>query len=144
MHFQKKYFIIIIEFVSFGVGIVFTNMYCMIQKENNNKKNVDPATRAMLIRKGNQFFSENKIEAAEKIFVTVDYKDGLVRLGDYYFNHNDIYKAAYMYFMSGNESKIKHFSKLCAQVIKDFLCEDTKNISEKIVYEKKIINGENV
>lgn len=93
-----------------------SNSY-MIEKGNRFKKKVDPSVRALLIRKGNDFFVGGNIKAAEKIFVTTDYKDGLVRLGDYYFTNRDIYKAAEMYFMSGNESKIKLFSEKCAKII---------------------------
>lgn len=93
----------------------------MINRKNIYKKELDPSVRAMLIRKGNDFFSRGKINSAEKIFVTVDYKDGLVRLGDYYFEKKDIYRAAQMYFMSGNESKIKLFSEKCANTIRSLL-----------------------
>lgn len=95
----------------------------IIEKGNRFKKKVDPSTRALLIRKGNDFFSNGNIRAAEKIFVTTDYKDGLVRLGDYYFTSGNIYNAAKMYFMSGNESKIKLFSEKCAKIIQIMLEE---------------------
>lgn len=103
------------------------NNLSIIEKGNRFKKKVDSATRALLIRKGNDFFSSGKIKAAEKIFVTTDYKDGIVRLGDYYFNNGDIYNAAKMYFMSCNESKIKLFSEKCAKIIRIMLEE--KNIN---------------
>ena len=68
----------------------------MIERGNRFKKKVEPSVRALLIRRGNDFFSSGNIKAAEKIFVTTDYKDGIVRLGDYYFTNGDIYKAAKM------------------------------------------------
>lgn len=97
-----------------------------IERGNRFKKKVDPSTRALLIRRGNDFFSSGNIKAAEKIFVTTDYKDGLVRLGDYYFTSGNIYNAAKMYFMSGNESKIKLFSEKCAKIIQIMLEENIK------------------
>lgn len=109
----------------------------MIKKGNDKKKKVDSSTRAHLIRKGNQFLSEGKIEQAEKIFVTVDYKDGLVRLGDYYLEHNDIYKSAQMYFMSENVSKISAFCKRSALIIEKYLEDSKDRIYEKIIHEKK-------
>ena len=112
----------------------------MITKGNSNKRNVDQSTRVQLIRKGNEFFQKNDIENAKKIFITVDYKDGLVRLGDYYLKNNDLYKSAEMYFMSENKSKIDAFSKKCAIIIEKFLNED-KNIGNEKIYDKIIIDA---
>ncbi|OHD13807.1 MAG: hypothetical protein A2086_09895 [Spirochaetes bacterium GWD1_27_9] len=96
----------------------------MIKKGNNYKKIVDSKTRVHLIRKGNEFFSEGKIQSAENIFITVDYKDGLVRLGDYYLENNNIYKATQMYFLSENQSIITNFCQNAAKVITKWLDED--------------------
>lgn len=111
----------------------------MIKKGNNNKKAIDSSTRVQLIRKGNEFFQNKDIESAKKIFIAVDYKDGLVRLGDYYLKSNDLYKSAEMYFMSENKSKINAFSKKCAAIIERYLNEDNKK-SEENTFEKIIIN----
>ncbi|MCK4798898.1 MAG: hypothetical protein KAT05_16100 [Spirochaetes bacterium] len=107
----------------------------MIKKRNYKKKEVDSSTRVKLIRKGNQFLSEGKIKLAEKIFVTVDYKDGLVRLGDYYLKNKNIYKSAEMYFLSENKSKINAFCKNSALVIAKWLNEDRKDEYDKIIIE---------
>ncbi len=107
----------------------------MIKKGNDKKRKVDSSSRAKLIRKGNELFLSGNVKAAEKIFITVDYKDGLVRLGDHYLNENNIYKSAEMYFMSENKSKIDTFCKKCALVIEKFLKEDEKY--DKIIIEKK-------
>jgi len=116
----------------------------MIKKGNDKKRLVDSKNRVLLIRKGNEFFTNGNIEAAEKIFVTVDYKDGLVRLGDYYFKNNNLYKAAEMYFMSENPSKIEAFCKESAQVIKKLLRDDLVD-NNKILIEdsNKNITNEN-
>ncbi len=103
----------------------------MIKKGNDKKKTVDSKNRVLLIRKGNEYFTNGNIDAAEKIFVIVDYKDGLVRLGDYYLEHNNLYKAAEMYFMSENPSKINSFCKRSAEVIRRLMRED--NFSEKVI-----------
>lgn len=107
----------------------------MIKKGNDKKKEIDSITRAKLIRKGNELLISGDIKSAEKIFITVDYKDGLVRLGDHYLKLNNIYKSAEMYFMSENKSKINTFCKKCALIIEKFLNEDKKY--DKIIIEKK-------
>jgi len=108
----------------------------MIKKGNDKKRVVDSKNRVLLIRKGNEFFSNGNIEAAEKIFVTVDYKDGIVRLGDYYLKNNNLYKAAEMYFMSENSSKIEAFCKKSTQIIRKLLREDLL-VDNKIMQEKE-------
>lgn len=110
----------------------------MITRGNPNKRSVDSKTRVLLIRKGNEFFSNGDIEAAKKIFITVDYKDGIVRLGDYYFEHNDIVKACEMYFRSENSSKIESFCEQTAKVIQKWLNNDNEesDVSEKIIVKK--------
>jgi hypothetical protein len=105
----------------------------MIKKGNSNKKKVDSSTRVQLIRKGNEFLTSGNIEAAEKIFIAVDYKDGLTRLGDYYLKNNNLYKCAEMYFISENKSKIDAFSKRCALVIEKYLKEDKEEVFDKII-----------
>jgi len=108
----------------------------MIKKGNNFKKQVDDSTRVQLIRKGNKLFSDGQINLAERIFITVDYKDGLVRLGDYYLNNNNLYKCAQMYFLSENPSKIDSFCKKSAKIIEKLLNEDNEKIYNKILKDK--------
>ena len=106
----------------------------MIKKGNENRKVIDSAKRARLIREGNRLLSEGEIVSAEKIFVTTDYKDGLVRLGDYYLEKKDLYKCAQMYFLSENKSKIDAFCKKSAVIIAKFLKSD--NEYDKIMVKK--------
>ena len=109
----------------------------MIKFGNKKKREVDAKTRAQLIRKGNEFFNARNIEASERIFVIVDYKDGLIRLGDYYLENKNIYKACEMYYMSENSSVIETFlEKYHLQYIRKL------NIGEDIIkvfiYDNKI------
>ena len=96
----------------------------MIQRGNANKRNTDSATRALLVRKGNQFFNEGKYAKAEKIFVTVDYKDGMTRLGDYFLKQKDLYNACRMYFMADDQKKIDAFCEKAVNVLQRWLSED--------------------
>ncbi len=107
-------------------------MDSMISRGNSKKKEFDSSTRIKLIRKGNELFSSGDIVTAERIFVATDYKDGLVRLGDYYFER-DIVKSAGFYYMSENRSKIDDFSRITASVIKKWLDQDKSDIVDKIL-----------
>ncbi len=65
---------------------------------NKNQKVLTPKERLLLIRKGNELFNNGNIDKAAKIFVTTAYKDGLIRVGDYYyFQKKDPIKALYFY-----------------------------------------------
>ena len=46
---------------------------------------MDTKQRIHLIRKGNEFFNEGRLDEAIKIFEATDYRDGLTRVADYYF-----------------------------------------------------------
>lgn len=41
--------------------------------------------RIALIRKGNELFNKGEIDNAIKIFIKTNYKDGLARIGDFYY-----------------------------------------------------------
>ena len=44
---------------------------------------IDPKDRPKLIRKGNELFNKGEMENAAKIFWIADYRDGLIRVGEY-------------------------------------------------------------
>jgi hypothetical protein len=53
--------------------------------------------RAALIRKGNEVFNNGDLNTAERIFLTVEYGDGLIRLGDRYYKTGQALEALRMY-----------------------------------------------
>ena len=46
---------------------------------------MDEKERIALIRKGNELFNKGEIESSVKIFLQTDYKDGIARVGDFYY-----------------------------------------------------------
>ncbi len=92
--------------------------------------------RVELIRKGNQLFNEGKIEEAGKIFLATNYKDGLVRVGDYYFfQEKKFYKAFFYYKKANYKKRLDDVYKKWAEVI-HFLLEEDKSFQinhEKII-----------
>lgn len=54
--------------------------------------------RSQLIRKGNQAFNEGKILLAGDIYKKCAYKDGLIRVGDYYYHEKHQPLMAYGYY----------------------------------------------
>ena len=88
------------------------------------EKALTPKERSHLIRKGNEIFNNGDIDKAAKIYTTTAYKDGLIRVGDYYyFDKKDIFKAQHYYFEAKYEKRINEISARIALVIKKWLSD---------------------
>ena len=59
-----------------------------------------------LIRKGNAAYNQGNMELAAKIFKATDYKDGLIRLGDYYYFEQHKPLLAYGFYRQANYEKM--------------------------------------
>ncbi|MEK6794844.1 MAG: hypothetical protein AABZ39_08715 [Spirochaetota bacterium] len=46
---------------------------------------IDEATKAALVRKGNELYNQGKIQAAYRCYVTAHYQAGIEKIGDFYF-----------------------------------------------------------
>lgn len=89
------------------------------------EKVLTPKERIFLIRKGNELFNSGNVEKAERIFLTTAYKDGLIRLGDYYyFEKRNIFKALNLYLEAKYEKRIRELTERIALVLKKWLNED--------------------
>lgn len=90
---------------------------------------MDEKERVELIRQGNRLFNEGKIEEAAKIFEKVNYIDGLIRVGDYYyFDKKRILKAFYYYKKAGFKKRLDEIYEKMANVIHNWLLEDKKEL----------------
>ncbi len=88
------------------------------------EKVLTPKERILLIRKGNELLNDGDIEKAEKIFVTTAYKDGLIRIGDYYyFDQKNVFKALNLYLEAKYEKRIRELTERMALVLKNWLNE---------------------
>lgn len=47
------------------------------------EEKLTPKKRAELIRKGNELFNKGEMEKAAKLYWVADYRDGLIRVGEY-------------------------------------------------------------
>jgi hypothetical protein len=89
------------------------------------EKVLTPKERILLIRKGNELLNDGDIEKAEKIFVATAYKDGLIRIGDYYyFDKKNVFKALNLYLEAKYEKRIHELTERMALVLKQWLNED--------------------
>lgn len=90
---------------------------------------IDAKTRAALIRKGNEHFNKGEMQAAFKIFNTIDHKTGLEQIGDHYFYNERLPLVALKYYF----------------LVKNDRAEDKINeIFERMVFAfKKLLRDEN-
>lgn len=91
------------------------------------EKVLTPKERLILIRKGNELFNGGEIEKAARIFAATAYKDGLIRVGDYfYFDKKNPLKALEYYREAKFEKRIKELSERIVMVLKKWLSEDRR------------------
>ena len=89
------------------------------------EKVLTPKERIILIRKGNELLNNGDIEKAERIFITTAYKDGLIRIGDYYyFDKKNVFKALNLYLEAKYDKRIRELTERMALVLKKWMNED--------------------
>jgi hypothetical protein len=66
---------------------------------------MDKKERIELIRKGNMLFNQGEIEKASIIFRKTAYRDGLTRIGDYYFYEKRMPLIALKYYKMVNKTE---------------------------------------
>lgn len=96
----------------------------MNKNSSNKNSSIDKYDKLLLIRKGNELFNKGNIKLAAKIFLTTGYKDGLIRIGDYYlFEKRDVAKALKYYKLSGYKKREELLAENIANLLKVWLKE---------------------
>jgi hypothetical protein len=92
--------------------------------------------RAELIRKGNQAFNEKNYTQARELFTKAGYKDGLIRLGDYYMYDRRLPLLAYGYYKrAGAKNKIEDLHRRMIGAFSQWIGEDKlKEESRKMLH----------
>lgn len=84
---------------------------------------VSPQQRSALVRTGNRLFNNGRIEDAKRIFLTVGYSDGLIRVGDHHMKHNQPLEAFRMYWLAPDRSRAEPLIEQMAQIVQAWLHE---------------------
>lgn len=82
---------------------------------------LDRGQRSALIRKGNELYNSNNLQAAKRIFITTRYSDGLIRLGDYYQKQKQPLEAFRMYWLAGETRRKEEMVEQMALVVRHWL-----------------------
>jgi len=96
----------------------------LVKTTQSTAKSLGPAQKVQLIRRGNECFNQGQYELAERIFLTCDYSDGLIRLGDFYFKKNEFQDAIRLYMKSKDQGRIEKLTNRMALVLRQWLLED--------------------
>lgn len=94
-----------------------------IKKGAKPARELSSEEKVALIRKGNALFNQGNIELARKIFITTNYTDGIIRLGDYYYQHQEPLEALKMYYIGSYEKKFKVVIAKVAEIVKKLIKE---------------------
>jgi hypothetical protein len=71
----------------------------------SDSKNMDSKERAAIIREGNTAFNSGDYPKARELYLKSEYKDGLIRLGDYYMYEKKLPILAYGYYKKAGHVK---------------------------------------
>lgn len=82
--------------------------------------------KAALVRKGNALFNKGDVDQAKKIFLTIQYSDGLIRIGDYYMDKNKPLLAFRMYYAAKARSQTDAMIEKMAHIISLWVNEKGK------------------
>lgn len=86
---------------------------------------IDRSKRAALIRKGNELFNNGDLSTAQRIFTTVRYSDGLIRLGNHYMDSGAPLEAFRLFWIAGDRRRINEMTEQMAWIVRRWLTEDT-------------------
>ena len=95
-----------------------------IKTTKEEPKSLSPEQKALLNRRGNEFFNSGDIESAKRIFIATGYSDGLTRIGDHYFKENRSIDALQMYWMAHNKRQAEPIIENISAVISSVLSGD--------------------
>ncbi|MDD5066850.1 MAG: hypothetical protein PHF84_07355 [bacterium] len=84
---------------------------------------LNESERAELIRKGNQLFNSGKIKEAARVFETVKYGDGLIRIANHYYKKKEMVQAILYYKKAGYTKPIEALAPEIIMVLKTWLDE---------------------
>jgi len=81
--------------------------------------------KTQLLRKGNELFNQGKFEVAERIFVTLKYSDGLIRVGDVYLKKGEYVHAMKLYRSAPDAGRVERLGRQMATIVRQWMSESS-------------------
>lgn len=101
-----------------------------LKVSSQRQSDLSSSDRTILIRKANELFNEGQLEQAKRIFLATGYSDGIIRMGDYYFENEDHLEALRMYWMAPAPNKVEELIERFTGVVQKWMNEDEKEEKE--------------
>lgn len=93
---------------------------------------MDAKEKAMLIRRGNELFNARDYKNALKIYLAVDYKEGIARMAAIMENEKkDNVTALKLYKKAGYQSNVEKLAYSMAQAVRFLLKEDKQLVAQQ-------------
>ncbi len=86
--------------------------------------NISDKDRILLIRKGNALLNAGRLAQAKQIFVTINAKDGMVRVGDAYHKDNQFIEALVLFKLAGDKERVDELSIRMAAALSEWINEE--------------------
>jgi len=96
--------------------------------------------RAQLIRQGNELCNKGLYDVAERIFVTLHYSDGMLRVGDAMYKRREYARAMRLYMQAPDPKRVERLSKRMSLVVKQWLIESERE--QKSAEDRAALLGE--
>lgn len=84
-------------------------------------QNISPKQRVQLIRKGNELFKEGNRDLAKKLFLTLHYTDGIVRVGNSFYEEGKFLEAMEMYRLAPDKNKYDNIIDKMTSIIQGWI-----------------------
>ncbi|MDA3849929.1 MAG: hypothetical protein PF447_01515 [Spirochaetaceae bacterium] len=89
----------------------------------DRRDDLTPQERIKLIRRGNELFNQGNYELAHRLFLTLHYSDGIIRLGDHYYKEGNALKALEMYKLAPDQGRIDQMIRQMLPIIHQWINE---------------------
>jgi hypothetical protein len=93
-------------------------------RTSGQNPNLSGKDKAALVRRGNEFFNDGNFAAAKRVFMTIGYGDGLIRMGDHCLKGKEFLEAFRMYWLAKEKKKSDELIEKMVFVIREWLHED--------------------
>ncbi len=93
---------------------------------SQKRTDISASDRSVLIRRGNEMFNAGMFDQAKKVFLTTGYSDGIIRLGDHYYNQSDHMEALRMYWLAPAPEKVEQMIERMTSIIQGWMGEDER------------------
>lgn len=84
-------------------------------------KDITPQQRVLLIRKANVLFKEGNRDMAKKLFLTLHYTDGIVRVGNSLYEEGNFLEALEMYRIAPDKDRYNSIIEKMTSIVQGWI-----------------------